>query len=133
MPFLIALFARLGLSQSVSRILGFVVPIALVALLGAAVALWFHHHDKQVIAQHDAIQAAQVNKAELEAERTAEANDAVRQQERQSQTKDLNDARDQAQRSNPDEAAKPAGPSTAAVLRRLREQQAASNKHPSAK
>lgn len=121
MPILIALFASLGLSKGVSRVLGFVVPVALaVALVGGGWALWKHQHDKHLIEQHDAEQAAKVNAAELQAERTAEANDAVRQQERQAQTKDLNDARDEAIRSNPDEAAKTAGPSTRSVLASLR-------------
>lgn len=118
MPILIALFGRLGLSAGLSRVLGFVVPVLLVALLIGAVALWFHHHDKQVIENHDAIQAAQVTKAELEAERTAEANDAVRQQDRQDKTADLNAARDAAP------AGGDAGPKTRAVLGKLREQQA---------
>jgi hypothetical protein len=118
MPFLIAIFARAGLSQGLSRVLGYLVPILAVVALIAAVGLWFHAHDKQVIENHDAVQAAQVTSAELQAERTAEANDAVRQQDRQDKTADLNAARDAAP------AGADAGPKTRAVLGKLREQQA---------
>lgn len=133
MPFLISLFTDWGLSERIAKVLGFVVPAVLaIALVGGLWAFWLHSHDKHVITNHDAVQAAQVSSTELQAERTAEANDAVRRDVQESQAKDLNDARDNAIRSNPDEASKSAGPATRAVLGELRRQQAG-NQHAAAK
>ena len=60
MPFLIALFARAGLSQGLSRVLGFVVPLGLAALiLGLLWARGTHYEDQRdtARAQVDAVNA----------------------------------------------------------------------------
>lgn len=129
---LLPLIARAGVPERFQKLAAYAALIlgiiVLCGLVAAAWALIVHRHDKQVIQNHDTVQAAQVTSAELTAERTAEANDAVRQQTRAAETQDLNAARDEAIRSHPDETAKQAGPATAAALDRLR-RQAAGHQH----
>lgn len=78
MPILIALFGRLGLSAGLSRVLGFMVPAALVVALLGALWLWLDHREKADDKANQEIGAAVQREGDLQETitRVKEANDA---------------------------------------------------------
>lgn len=75
--------------------------------------------DDAVVADREASRV-EATATTLEAERTANRNDAVRREERETQAERMEKTARSAERSNPDEAASPAGPVTRSVLECLR-------------
>lgn len=84
MGLVIALLARLGLSQRLAKAWApFAAAIIAAALLAGAGALWLHFHDRGVVKRHDAAREAQAGQARETAagERVADAIENTRSEE----------------------------------------------------
>ena len=84
---------------------------------------WFN--DREAVGDYKAETRAKVTGKVLEAERSANRNDAERRVVRERQTDELERAREEAMRANPEPVL--AGPATRAVLQELRRQQDANH------
>lgn len=113
------MIASLAFLKSVPRWAWY--AIGAVALV-ISVLVYLNRRDARVIEQDRAERTAKVTKTVLEAERTANRNDAERRVVIEVQTRELERAREQAIEESPDEANRPAGPAVSAVLDSLREQ-----------
>lgn len=120
---LIALFARWGLTERVSRIAaGVVVSFAIFALCALLAAIWLHFHDRAVVREHEAGVTAAVSAATSSAEAVANTNDQARALERAAADQDLRKAIDHAETTDPERVRAAAGPAVNAVAERLRRQ-----------
>lgn len=96
--------------------------LAAALLLWGAWSVWIAIHDRSIVREHEAEQRAVVTERVLESERSANRNDERRRVVREAQTDDLERAREEAVRANPEPVL--AGPAVRAVLAELRRQQA---------
>ena len=95
--------------------------VAVLALCAIAWALWLHHHDRKVIAEHEAPITEAIAQATERANEAANAADTARQIDNARRDEGLRDAIAEASRAAPTEVARPAGPAVNAVARKLRE------------
>src|SRR6185312_2189434 len=99
MPFLIALFARAGVPERFQRLVAIVAAIAafiaLCGLVAGAWALFFRHHDKQVI-------QADRNAANVQAVTTARKAEESAQPDAQGKTDEVQHANDNARKAASD-------------------------------
>jgi hypothetical protein len=90
---------------------------------GAAIGgwkLWLSHHDSQLIETHETKVAASAATATLNAERSANAADAAAAANDQAAAAIVQEDIRNATNAHPQEAARPVGPASSAVLDRLR-------------
>jgi hypothetical protein len=99
----------------------YIVGAALLALaLWGAWATWLHHHDKGVIAQHDAAIDNATNAEVAAGTNQANAADAVKQAEDQARSNAVNVAINNAVAAHPVETHHATGPASQAALNALR-------------
>lgn len=111
---------RLWLANLPSGIKWAAGTILAIILLCAGYAIWLSHHDKAVIAAHDAMIDEQVMEKADEATQAANAADSDRRAVISSEQAETKKAMTDAETKNPTAAAAPSGPVTNAVASKLR-------------
>lgn len=118
--FLIPLAARLvgdERAKGLARVLGYaLLAVALVALLAIGKCSYDNHRDEQ----HDLEVKAKVATSTLQADRTANANAAATQVQRQAEAAEMRGDISNAAQAHPSEARESSGPVTDAVVERMR-------------
>lgn len=121
MMFLLPLFARLGVPESLRRPVAVATTVvAVAALCGLLWTCWLRDHDRDVIDRHEAGIEKQIGEATGAANETANANDTRRQVENARADELTREAIRDAEAQHPDEVRRDSGPATRNVLGELR-------------